>query len=220
MSKWWSYALSVLMGVLGAGGTIALVYSFEAADAASRPRTKIVREEVRIEEVENSATARKLRASQRALERRLAQLEEWSNAEADDEKVRDQSNPVEHDPEEAYQQGLQVVSALDERHAQDPVDPTWAPTADKELRSGLSEAAEDVGFVVSSVSCKTDICVAELEWEDQKIARERGASLASLDFPNLNCMQSIWLDRTDQPDQPYSGKLYLDCTELRAGLAD
>jgi hypothetical protein len=77
-----------------------------------------------------------------------------------------------------------------------------------------------LGFTVETLDCKTTTCRATVTWKDYSAAQLNGAKLVENTYPGLNCVQRINLLEPSDQTGPYNSKLYLDCTDLRAGLVD
>jgi len=113
-----------------------------------------------------------------------------------------------------------LYAELDRAHERDAADPQWAPSATKGFVGGLTALGEKAGFTVGQTECKTTSCRSVVTWPNYAAARATGAQLVEHYFGGLNCGQKIRLSEPSDPNAPYSAQLYLDCTDLRAGVAD
>lgn len=206
--------LSVMAGILGAAATLLIGHTFERADAKSAASEVRSEREVIIRKSGNDSRTAALEAAVRRLE--VSQSHTMDDEGAENEPEGDNS-PT---PEEARLHVVDTFSQLEKRHEEDPVDLEWAGPAEKHLNEGLQSLSEKMRLSVLNAECKTEMCRAEVEWENYATAKESGLRLAEVIVPGLNCAQSIWLDEPKDPDSRYSAKLYLDCANQRAGLVD
>jgi hypothetical protein len=108
----------------------------------------------------------------------------------------------------------QKTQARLEAHAREWRDPAWATGTEQAIRDGLAEAADAGGTQLVSVECKTTSCVVTMHWPTYADARMRYHSVADTNFGRA-CGTWIYLPPPERPDDPYEGKLILDCTESR-----
>jgi hypothetical protein len=151
------------------------------------------------------------------LERRLRELEAAQTAPAVGSAALEQPPP---DPQETRRKVDELYAELDRAHERDAADPEWAPRATKGFASGLTALGEKLGFTVGPLDCKTTTCRADVNWGDYDAARTKGAQLVEEYYGGLNCLQRIRLGPPADPSAPYSTRLYLDCTAMRAGAAE
>lgn len=120
--------------------------------------------------------------------------------------------------EEQEAEMRQIFSELDQSFRDDVVDSSWSQSATVSLAQALAGWGQEFGFVVESAECKTKLCRTTVTWDDYEQASRTGRFLAERIIPGLNCAQSIWLRQPESPNQAYTADLYLDCSDLRAGL--
>lgn len=150
------------------------------------------------------------------LEKQLQEMREAKAASA----VQLEPEQPSVDPEEVRRRSDQLFAELDQTHEQEPPDPGWAPSATKGLTNGLESLGEKLGFSVGPTDCKMTSCRASVTWTNYTTARATGAQLAERIFGGLNCAQRIRLPEPADSEKAYTTQLYLDCTDLRAGVAD
>jgi hypothetical protein len=151
------------------------------------------------------------------LERQVREMQEAKAATASSTTPSDQSSP---DPADVRRQLREMYAQLDRDHERDSADSEWAPAAARDLVSGLTALGDKAGFNVGPTDCKTTTCRATVTWSNYSLARATGAQLVEHLFGALNCTQRINLQEPADPTASYSANLYLDCADLRAGLAD
>ncbi len=103
-----------------------------------------------------------------------------------------------------------------DRFSHESEDPRWAPRATQTLRSNLSDLAPALGARATSVSCRTTMCAADLEWPSFSEAN-RGINEMVKHAYALNCARSIFRPPPEDPSQPYRVTMYVDCEQARAG---
>jgi hypothetical protein len=119
-------------------------------------------------------------------------------------------------PEEALAEYVAYVAREEEAFANDAPDTTWSAQAAYQLRAQLDTVKDGLGFAVSSYACKATRCRAELYFESAANATEHSGRLAEMQVPGLNCARTTTIDPTDENRT----LLFLDCSDLRAGLAE
>jgi hypothetical protein len=152
-----------------------------------------------------------------ALEQRVRELQETRPAPAAGAAAPAAAPP---DPEEFRRALKELYTQLDQAHERDAPDPGWAPGATTRFVTGLNGLGEKLGFTLGPTDCKTTTCRATVTWGNYAAARATGAQLVEQMFAGLNCTQRINLEEPSAPSAPYTTHLYLDCAELRAGVAD
>jgi hypothetical protein len=149
-----------------------------------------------------------------ALERRVRELQEAHAPPAGSPLAE-----ITSDPAEIRRNVKEMYAELDRAHDRDAPDPRWAPGATSHLVTGLTALGERLGFTVGATDCKTTTCRATVTWGNYATAHATGVQLVEELFEGLSCAQKINLLEPSDPNAPYATQLYLDCTELRAGLA-
>lgn len=152
-----------------------------------------------------------------ALERQISEMRPATNAEAKDPTPLEEASL---DPEEARRQVHNEFAEFDRQHERDLPDPDWSPSATRYFATGLAALAEKVGFSVGALDCKTTTCRAIVTWPDYLTARRTRARVVEESFQGLNCEQRILMPEPSDPNAPYSTRLQLDCTDLRAGTVE
>jgi len=150
------------------------------------------------------------------LERRVRELQEARAAsETSPAAAENLADPV-----EARRRVKEMYAELDRAHDHDAPDPRWAPGATSDLVTGLTALGQKVGFTLGATDCKTTTCRATVTWSNYAAARAKGVELVEDIFGGLNCAQKINLLEPSDPNAPYTTRLYLDCADLRTGLAN
>jgi hypothetical protein len=208
-SKAW-LALSALVGAGAALITTATTRSGErnSPPAEEHPSIEVATHEQPSRPITPQAAPGRVEA----LEQEVARLRDRGDA-------HDAPAPPD-DPEEDRRR-VAARFAEFERHLQaEPVDPAWSGGAAESLRGDLGAAARSDGFDLVAVECRTETCRATLRWSSYEAAVRTGMHLPERAIPGLNCAKSIWLEEPSNPSEPYSGNLFLDCSEQRAGTTD
>jgi len=149
-----------------------------------------------------------------AIEDRLQKLEEGKAASA----AQAEEDPV----DEARQQreATEEWTRMERGHDADMQDREWAPSAQRRFEEGLKPVSEELGFKVTAAECKTTTCRATVTFPNYAAARKDGMHVIERVYGGLNCMRRISLDAPQNPNEPYTTKLYLDCADQRAGLVE
>jgi hypothetical protein len=156
------------------------------------------------------------RGAHARIEQLELQLRDMQKAEAATEENVEQE---ELSPDESRRLVENSYAELDGVHQRDSRDPEWAGKATTDLASGLTALGEKLGFTLDGADCKTTTCKATVGWKDYSTARGSFAQLAEQVFGDLKCEQHVRLSEPTEPNGPAESLLYLDCTELRAGMA-
>jgi hypothetical protein len=147
-----------------------------------------------------------------------------TNEMADDHAV-DEADEV--DPfaamsaDETYEDLLEGRARYDDRVRTESIDHAWAPGAEesftRELDRIAGALASDAGtFSVRDVSCKTTMCLAQLDWTSAVAARRAGEHIALARYGE-NCAVFLLgpppavLDR----DDAFQQEVYFDCSAGR-----
>lgn len=117
-------------------------------------------------------------------------------------------------PEELKTKGLAEIQGRLAAHDAQGVDPSWAPGAEKSLRTDFVEVATSAKATVLGICCKTTSCKVDLEWNSYAEASDAVSEITRAQYA-LNCMRSISL--LDPPVQGarYRASAMFECTELR-----
>ena len=149
-----------------------------------------------------------------AIEDRLQKLEEGNAASA----AQAEEAPVDEAQQE--REVREEWATMERGHEADMQDREWAPSAQRRFQDGLTAMSEEQGFKVAATECKTTTCRAIVTFPSYAAARKSGINLIERVYGGLNCMRRISLDTPQNPNESYTTKLYLDCADQRAGLAD
>lgn len=154
---------------------------------------------------------------------RLVRLErevQGLTAELDDDvrpaTAQDASQPPVLDgppPDEAevVERTRQIWDAQVETHEDAPVDPQWSGEARGSFERGLTEAAGELGGDVR-VDCRTDSCLATVEFESYGDATISFSSLLQHDY-DLNCETSVAMPPPEDPSAPYGAEVLFVCPD-------
>jgi hypothetical protein len=97
-------------------------------------------------------------------------------------------------------------------HAQDPVDSTWAPSAQTNFVADLSALASDSKFHLLGVDCRSTTCVAEVEWKNYGEAVSQFGSVLHAPYKQ-NCGTTILLPEPPDRAAAYRAKAMFECGE-------
>jgi hypothetical protein len=101
-------------------------------------------------------------------------------------------------------------------HDAEPADPRWAASTASFIETDLRSLAAAGTFKLVAVDCRTQLCVAELEWPSPDTAGVEYAGLVQHPYP-ANCPRTMVLPDSADPGQPVKAKLLFDCASWRAG---
>jgi hypothetical protein len=126
-------------------------------------------------------------------------------------------------PPPRLQTAAQMLAQHDadvEKHYREPIDGRWAPAASKAFGDDLAGAVDQLSghFKVTELDCRSDTCVAALQWPSRNEALNEWNDL--LTFPyRANCGRTIIIPEpaADGSDQaaPVRAKLLFDCSESK-----
>jgi hypothetical protein len=97
------------------------------------------------------------------------------------------------------------------RHRAQPVDPTWAPAAAQSIRQELAELEARQAFSVFEVDCRSDSCIATMEWPTYRDAAATYAELVHHYYEEVNCLRRLILPEPEDKDAPFQATLVFDC---------
>lgn len=205
--------VSMSSGLIGAAAAVATIVVWNWVDRAdtSQARAATDAQEPPGDKARTKLVVRQVGESRLIeLERQVRELKEQRHlSEGETDGAAEAANL-----EEQQLKLQEMLTTLDRRHEEEPVDREWAMEAELNLSSGLSVMGKEFAFLVDSAECKTTSCRASISWPDYGAARRTGAELAERHFPDLNCRQTISYPKPEDPDRPYSARLYLDCGGL------
>ncbi len=97
------------------------------------------------------------------------------------------------------------------RHdAEPPSD--WGAEADREFRDDLERLASKASFRFDDIDCRTDTCLANIEFSDMHASRTGWIKVAAAPYEN-NCGTEVWIDPSNAaPDAPRHASVLFDCT--------
>jgi len=107
------------------------------------------------------------------------------------------------------QTAAQDFQRLTKRHAEQPVDPSWAPQTEQELRSNYESICRLRGIKLISIECRTNSCAITLEWPSYRIAGTNYREIALHHPGALNCATEIVLPSPWKVDGGYRSTLFL-----------
>ncbi len=129
-----------------------------------------------------------------------------------------ESGASETDGLEEQQQIELALIEENEAYDNEIVDFSWAPEAESNIDDGLSQLKENVDFEIIGSECKTNRCVATVQFQNYESAVENGNLFAEMSFPGLNCAQSTYLPEPNDVSASYQADLMLDCSQQNQGL--
>lgn len=91
-------------------------------------------------------------------------------------------------------------------------DPTWAPVAERDFESHLKRIGARAGFVLKQISCRTTLCIAELEWVDSRSAARNAGDVVHGEY-RQNCARGGLTPSSDA--KPFRDTVFFDCQENR-----
>jgi hypothetical protein len=204
---------SAVIGVVAAVVTVFALEGWRAREVKSEPVRAVV------QPLEGEKTVIKRVIGREGLDR-LAELERRVK-ELQSEKARSEDGPAMAGDAEATRKRVdERFAELDRLHEQDAPDPTWSMKASEQFAGDLAKLGEKLGFSIGPTECKTTTCRAAIQYESYSAARTTMAQLVEHSYNGLNCEQGMRLAEPEHPDSAYTAHLYLDCKDLRAGLAD
>lgn len=116
--------------------------------------------------------------------------------------------------EEARRQRLAARDALLDTFAKEQDEPTWSRPTEELLAADIATIGAKHAFHAKSVSCKSSLCVIELEWMSYGEA-VRSLEAVAAGFYRANCPRGLILDDPDKPDGAYSASLVFECESWR-----
>jgi hypothetical protein len=209
--------LSAAVGAVAAAATIAILPTEPSRMAGERPGTERVRE-IGTSDVDRSRLER--------IERELALLRQRpAHEDAPREAAREHlTNDAEDlapplDPEQGYAEQQVLKEDWLTRHALEAVDTKWARAAEQDIDLDLDRLKDQewagrgaIDFEVAEVSCRTSLCVVEVEWDSARAAVEDGAYLAVHDYAQ-NCTVTVFGPSPDEVEAnaPFLQDILFDC---------
>jgi hypothetical protein len=128
-----------------------------------------------------------------------------ANVQNDD----DHNEEVILSPEEVVEVRRQQWAARLAAHEHEPIDPGWQGAASESVEEDLFLAGnEGEKFDVLSVTCRTQTCLAVMQWPDRQTALPFLPELISHRYP-FNCQRTMYMPQGEE--RPYLATLLLDC---------
>lgn len=204
---------SAVIGVVAAVATVFALESWRVREVKSEPVRAVVQPLVG----EKTLVTRVIKGEGldrlAELERKVEEIQREKGAAEGDEARAGDAEATRKRVDERF-------AELDRFHEQDAADQTWSVKASERFAGDLTKLGEKLGFSVGPAECKTTTCRAAIEYESYAVARATMAQLVEHSYNGLNCEQGMRLAEPDHPDSAYTAHLYLDCKDLRAGMAD
>jgi hypothetical protein len=100
---------------------------------------------------------------------------------------------------EATERSRKRYAEFEQKILDEHVDPEWASSTQRTLETDFSRFGERANFDVLEVECKTSGCLATLEWDTFREARENLMKVAAFDY-STNCETMVWVG--DHPETP------------------
>jgi hypothetical protein len=95
-------------------------------------------------------------------------------------------------------------------HAREPLDATWARQTAALVDSGLAASGTEGGYVVRGVDCRSQTCVAELEWPSYELAAEGYQSALTASF-GRPCATEIVIPEPIPAGGSHRAQLHVRC---------
>lgn len=99
-----------------------------------------------------------------------------------------------------------------QRHAEEPIQPSWAVPTEAGLRLDLETLRARRRFSILGVDCRTRSCVMTLEWPDYERATDTAEALLSYRYA-VPCARTVLMPEPEQRGQPYRTQVLLDCLQ-------
>lgn len=181
-------------------------------------------------ETAETASAEKPAQSKRsttdpALMERLARLERMESnkhdtiaaADAPSVEGADQISRSEASPtppvlteDEACAHAEQEFDDRIREHEQRPVDPHWAAEASASFNADITSMGKEHGFELLDMDCRSDSCVAEVEWPNHGAATSTWGTLLHGSY-GMNCGKGVLLPEPEDPDSAFQAQVLFEC---------
>lgn len=116
---------------------------------------------------------------------------------------------ADEDPEAARRKHHDEHEASLKAHAEESVDPAWAPAEAEILREGLLKSAADGAYRVVDVDCRSRSCTAVVEFGSHTAAEQDWKRLLYTPLES-HCGSSVWIGDPDE-SIPYRTTVVFDC---------
>ncbi len=118
------------------------------------------------------------------------------------------------DPEVAIQNVRDHASEREGIHGSEAVDAAWADQTEVAVAKGLEPVAEEAGFDVLRIDCRTESCRIDLSWASYDHARLEADRLVDA-VRAVSCGIDVPLLPPSDPAAAYESAFYLDCSRPR-----
>jgi hypothetical protein len=119
----------------------------------------------------------------------------------------EESPPQRPSAEERHQEQAKLLAA----HAAEPVDRAWAAQTGAELDRALNELGHPGKMEITSLECRSQTCLAHLQWPSRQEAFDVRRSVQSLNS-DLPCERRLYLGDDGENAKGYEGTLLLTCS--------
>jgi hypothetical protein len=91
------------------------------------------------------------------------------------------------------------------------VDAVWAPRAEAQVQQELELHSKEHGYTFSEVECRSDACVATVEFPDYAAAQAHASGLVNLPL-SVNCAMGATVPPPSDPTAKYAVQVFMtDC---------
>lgn len=159
------------------------------APAATDPRVASIERQLR--SVEQQLQAQQLRTQAQEVQPPAPRSEDLPELRAE----RERQAEVAHE-------------AILARHRLESRDPRWASEREQTLSDQLAQAAGKTDMTVLAIDCRTQSCVARLQWPDRDAARAHLVALLD-ETAVVGCARRVQFPSSGAV--PYQAEMYLEC---------
>lgn len=160
-----------------------------------------------------------------ALMERLARLERIESDNHDAEAVAAQTSPQDAEPASRSEESpappmltedearARAEEEFDDRirdHEQRPVDPQWAADATASFNADITSMGKEHGFELLDMDCRTNSCVAEVEWPDHAAATSTWGTLLHGSY-GMNCGRGVLLPEPEDTESAFQARVLFEC---------
>ncbi|MCH9685951.1 MAG: hypothetical protein K0V04_31240 [Deltaproteobacteria bacterium] len=125
----------------------------------------------------------------------------------------DTSPSDELEPEQRRELALESWEGQLDEHRGESIEPAWANGVEPQFEADL-RALGDGAFEVSDVDCRTESCLATLQFDSFEDARSSLGDLLHSRY-QVNCGTTTVMVEPDDTLGPYSAELLFDCASAR-----
>lgn len=203
-------AAALLVAAIGGG-----VVSSALAGRTSAPPPVAAAKAPAHEAEENTARAPARSGRDLALLAKVGELESRVDNLESSERPEGPGGAEEGQPMKTAEEYLAEHEDALEAHRLEPVDPAWARGTTPSFQMDIERVAEEVGFKVGKVECRSETCSAETKWDEFSSAKENYLRLLTTPF-RANCARRIVFPEKGA-DEPVEGTLLLECADWKGG---